>query len=83
MSTKRNDPCHCGSQNKYKNCCWSKDEAARTVASQEQAAARSEAAKAEAAAAPPSTTKRPVKTTGVAPKAHNQGPAKQNVRRKV
>ena len=22
---KRNDPCHCGSGNKYKNCCMEKD----------------------------------------------------------
>lgn len=21
----RNEPCHCGSNNKYKNCCMSKD----------------------------------------------------------
>ncbi len=25
----RNDPCHCGSGNKYKKCCLSKDEAAQ------------------------------------------------------
>ena len=24
----RNDPCHCGSGNKYKKCCLAKDEAA-------------------------------------------------------
>jgi hypothetical protein len=23
----RNDPCHCGQQKKYKNCCWDKDRA--------------------------------------------------------
>ncbi|MAO66658.1 MAG: hypothetical protein CL666_16825 [Balneola sp.] len=25
-SLKRNDPCHCGSGKKYKNCCLEKDE---------------------------------------------------------
>ena len=24
----RNDPCHCGSGKKYKNCCWQKDQMA-------------------------------------------------------
>jgi len=24
--TKRNDPCHCGSGKKYKNCCQGKDD---------------------------------------------------------
>ena len=28
----RNDPCHCGSGKKYKNCCWQKDQDARTEA---------------------------------------------------
>ncbi len=23
---RRNDPCHCGSLKKYKNCCFSKDQ---------------------------------------------------------
>jgi hypothetical protein len=27
MQLKRNDLCHCGSNKKYKNCCWSKDRA--------------------------------------------------------
>lgn len=25
MKLKRNDPCYCGSNKKYKNCCWTKD----------------------------------------------------------
>jgi len=25
MKLQRNDPCHCGSNKKYKNCCWLKD----------------------------------------------------------
>ncbi|MFX1502137.1 MAG: SEC-C metal-binding domain-containing protein, partial [Promethearchaeota archaeon] len=25
MQLKRNDLCYCGSNKKYKNCCWSKD----------------------------------------------------------
>lgn len=29
MKVGRNDPCHCGSGQKYKKCCLAKDEAAR------------------------------------------------------
>ncbi len=47
----RNDPCHCGSGRKYKQCCLAKDEAsARTAAN---AAAESEPANAHAAAPRP------------------------------
>ena len=35
----RNDPCHCGSGNKYKKCCLAKDEAAARTARANQAAA--------------------------------------------
>lgn len=36
----RNDPCPCGSGNKYKKCCEPKDAAARSAALAAQAAAR-------------------------------------------
>jgi len=40
--TGRNDPCHCGSGNKYKRCCLEKDEAAASALAQAEAeAARS------------------------------------------
>lgn len=29
MKLGKNDPCHCGSGNKYKKCCLAKDDAAR------------------------------------------------------
>ena len=45
----RNDPCHCGSGRKYKQCCLSKDEAA----------AREARAKAEAEAPLPEPSDRP------------------------
>lgn len=32
--TRRNDPCHCGSGKKYKQCCLAKDEAAERAAAQ-------------------------------------------------
>lgn len=48
--TGRNDPCHCGSGQKYKKCCSAKDDAARSAELAAQAAARAKAA-AEAAAA--------------------------------
>jgi hypothetical protein len=45
----RNDPCHCGSGQKYKKCCLAKDEA---DARSELAAAEAERQKAAAAEAP-------------------------------
>lgn len=55
MKLGRNDPCHCGSGNKYKKCCATKDEAAHSAKLAEelaaQAAARA-ALEAEAEAAP-------------------------------
>lgn len=59
----RNDPCHCGSGRKYKQCCLDKDEKAASAARAEAAAAAEKAAASEpdgegAAAAKP---KRPPK----------------------
>jgi hypothetical protein len=49
----RNEPCHCGSGRKYKQCCLPKDEA--------------EAAKARAAAATAAATAGPVEADASAP----------------
>jgi hypothetical protein len=38
--TGRNDPCHCGSGNKYKRCCLEKDAAAESAAREAEHAAR-------------------------------------------
>lgn len=38
MKIGRNDPCHCGSGNKYKKCCVAKDEAAEREARQAMSA---------------------------------------------
>jgi SEC-C motif len=63
----RNDPCHCGSGKKYKQCCLAKDEAAereaRAKAAAEAAAPASAegAAKAAAPAAPRHQTRQPWK----------------------
>jgi hypothetical protein len=32
----RNDLCHCGSGKKYKNCCWEKDQDARSAATMDR-----------------------------------------------
>jgi hypothetical protein len=51
----RNDPCHCGSGRKYKQCCLAKDEAAAREArakALEEAPAPAEPAEAGAASAP-------------------------------
>jgi hypothetical protein len=41
----RNDPCHCGSQKKYKKCCMEKDEAVDRKNLEEQWAKAAAAAK--------------------------------------
>ena len=49
----RNDPCHCGSGKKYKQCCLAKDEVKEREARTEAAAPpETEAASAEAPAPP-------------------------------
>ena len=53
MKLGRNEPCHCGSAQKYKKCCAGKDAAARSaelLAQQAQLAAAREAELAEASA---------------------------------
>ena len=40
MKLGRNDPCHCGSGNKYKKCCLAKDDAAKSAELAAQAAVR-------------------------------------------
>jgi hypothetical protein len=63
----RNDPCHCGSGKKYKQCCLSKDEVAerearaKAAAEAEAAAPAAETAKAAAPVAPRHTTRQPWK----------------------
>ena len=60
----RNDPCHCGSGRKYKQCCLAKDEArereARAMAAAEAPAAQAETAKPQRQA-PRHTTEQPWK----------------------
>jgi len=54
----RNNPCHCGSGKKYKNCCLDKDDAkARKARAQAEAAAAKEAGSAEALKTPPPAPK--------------------------
>jgi hypothetical protein len=53
----RNDPCHCGSGKKYKQCCLAKDEAAareaRAKAAEAEATAPADGAAKPAAPPPP------------------------------
>ena len=63
----RNEPCHCGSGRKYKQCCLAKDEAAR-MAARAAVAAEAPAEPAEAVApvahrAPKQETRQPWKST--------------------
>jgi hypothetical protein len=51
----RNEPCHCGSGKKYKQCCLSKDEAAERSARAKAAEKAEKAEKAETAEKEPAT----------------------------
>ena len=67
----RNDPCHCGSGKKYKQCCLAKDEAAERTA-REKAAEKAEKAdkadKAEKEGTPATAEAAPAKAVPRAPK---------------
>jgi hypothetical protein len=49
----RNDPCHCGSGKKYKQCCLEKDAAAARAARAQAPATAETAASASGPASPP------------------------------
>ena len=71
----RNEPCHCGSGKKYKQCCLSKDEAAERSA---RAKAAEKAEKAEKAAEKdePATEATPAKQPPRPPKHQTDQPWK-------
>ncbi len=79
----RNDPCHCGSGRKYKQCCLAKDEAAereaRAKAVEEAPSAASEPAQAPPGAAPRHATRQPWKKGA----ANTKGFQRVNATRKV
>jgi hypothetical protein len=60
MKTGRNDPCHCGSGQKYKKCCLAKDDAARSA---ELAALAAKAAEAGAEGSDVEGDGKPTKAT--------------------
>jgi hypothetical protein len=72
----RNDPCHCGSGKKYKQCCLSKDEAA------ERAARAKAAEKAEKADKPDKSDKadKTAKSEKAEGSAAAEAPAKSGAR---
>jgi hypothetical protein len=55
----RNEPCHCGSGKKYKQCCLAKDEAAAAKARADAAAANADTAPAAAEASSAAPTAAP------------------------
>ena len=79
----RNDPCHCGSGKKYKQCCLVKDEekarAARAKAAAEAPVADAEAEAAPAPRAPKHQTRQPWKKTAT----NTHGFGKTSLPRKV
>jgi len=64
----RNDPCSCGSGQKYKRCCATKDAAARSQELLAQAEARAAVVAAEAAAAEASEAEGEAKAAPARPK---------------
>ena len=76
MKVGRNDPCHCGSGQKYKKCCLAKDEAQRSAELAAQAAERKAVADREAAEAA-EKDKADGETAGQSPKPRAQGPAEK------
>jgi len=70
MKIGRNDPCHCGSGEKYKRCHLPKDDAARSEQLTADLAARTAAAEAEAAAEEAEGGEREAPKTVEAPKAN-------------
>ena len=81
----RNDPCHCGTGKKYKQCCLSKDEAAERVARAKAAAQAESAAPATGEAAKPAAPVTPRHTTRQPWKGHTntRGFQKVSTPRKV
>ncbi len=79
----RNDPCHCGSGKKYKQCCLGKDEekarAARAKAAAEAPVAAAEEEAAPASRAPKHQTRQPWKKTAT----NTHGFGKTSLPRKV
>jgi len=79
----RNDPCHCGSGKKYKQCCLGKDEEkARTARAKAVAEAPAAAAEEEASPAPRAPkhqTRQPWKKTAT----NTHGFGKTSLPRKV
>jgi hypothetical protein len=79
---RRNDPCHCGSGKKYKQCHLAADEAkARDARKDAEAAAPAEAAPAAVAAQP--TPKRPTPQPWKRSGQNTRGFARVNAQRKV
>jgi hypothetical protein len=92
MKVGRNDPCPCGSGNKYKKCCLAKDQASAIQAIEATNAAAASAAKAKADAdeaaaeaaggAPKVDPKRGQKPAGQKPVAGGSGTAPPLFRRR-
>lgn len=76
MKIGRNDPCHCGSGQKYKKCCNAKDDAARSAELAAQAAERAATAAAAAAEAE-AASEEDKSASGAAPKAARPAPSAQ------
>ena len=72
----RNEPCHCGSGKKYKQCCLSKDEAAERAARAKAAEKAEKAAEKEADKGEPPAEATPAKQPPRPPKHQTDQPWK-------
>jgi hypothetical protein len=80
----RNDPCHCGSGRKYKQCCLDKDEtAARDARAKAAAEAPAPVAESETAQAPAAATQRHKTRQPWKGQANTRGFQRVNATRKV
>jgi hypothetical protein len=80
----RNDPCHCGSGKKYKQCHLAEDEAkARTERAKAAEAAPAPAAEAEAAAPQPAAAKHQTRQPWKKAATNTHGFGKTSLPRKV
>jgi len=79
--TGRNDPCHCGSGQKYKKCCSAKDDAARSAELAAQAAARATAAAEAAALAEENEEEQPTTHKGAKTQPQHGGSAAPRLKR--
>ncbi|WP_438024874.1 SEC-C metal-binding domain-containing protein [Sorangium sp. So ce233] len=83
MKLGRNDPCHCGSGQKYKKCCLDRDQAQRAAQFAAEAAQRRAATVENAQESRPGVPTAPARATGGARPKPPMGPTPTPLRRRA